>query len=55
MLCRCSPTFWPPPPTLAKRMGHFAGAFSSILPIVNVMQLLMCDWGFERCCSVAGR
>jgi hypothetical protein len=45
MLCRCSPTFWPPPPTLAKRMGHFAGAFSSILPIVNVMQLVICDWG----------
>lgn len=36
MLCRCSPTFWPPPPVLAKRTGHFVGACSSMLPMLFV-------------------
>jgi hypothetical protein len=52
VVCRCSPTFWPPPPTLAKRMGHFAGAFSSILPIVKCdAVMLRCEWGLRGYCS----
>jgi len=54
MLCRRGPTFWPPPPVLAKRSGHFAGAFSSILPIVDVIVQFWFEMCFGEMVSTGG-